>query len=385
MLLRIGLRHASRASYKVPPIKFKYGQQTSSSPTPESTLVITTPITPEKRKHHEDKRQERPPRKKEPQETLYKVKPGSYTNKHKSPRFNSENRSRFMARTTQSVEENLTRLGINVSGEVLYGIYPILLALQAKRRTFHRLVYKGGSKPLSENPENILRIAEEQGIPVTRLKPTEFKKIFPGDQVHQGVCCDVSPLPLVTLEQEWLEMHSEGKAHQEGGRSHQLWLYLDQIQDPMNFGAVLRSAYFMGVGRVITSATYSARITSTVSKASAGVAELFPVHQVEDPVKLVSSLTHTGWEVVSSSSPASGDENTALVDVTSFNPKSSVLLIVGNEGKGISPELQQMCHTSLTIKPGRDLHPHLHCLNVSVATALLLHSLCQRLAPHAPN
>lgn len=255
MLLRIGLRHASRASYKVPPVKFKYGQQTPSSPSPESTPVITTPVTPENRKHHKDQRQERPPWKEEPRETL-KLKPGNYTNKHKSPRFNSENRSRFMARTTQSAEENLTRLGINVSGEVIYGIYPILLALQAKRRTFHHLVYKDGSKPLSENLQNILRIAGEQGIPVTRLKPTEFKQIFPGDQVHQGVCCDVSPLSLVTLEQEWLETYSEGKVHQEGGMSNQLWLYLDQIQDPMNFGAVLRSAYFMGVGRVITSATF---------------------------------------------------------------------------------------------------------------------------------
>ena len=174
---------------------------------------------------------------------------------HNSQRFKSENKSRFLAATNQLVEENLTHLGINVSGEVIYGIYPVLLALQAKRRTFHHLVYKNGSKPLSENLQNILSIAGEQGIPVTSLRPQQFNKIFPGDQVHQGVCCDVSPLPLVTLEEECLGMHSEEKTHQEGERRPQLWLYLDQILDPMNFGAVLRSAYFMGVGRVIASAT----------------------------------------------------------------------------------------------------------------------------------
>uniref|UniRef100_A0A0N7ZBD4 rRNA methyltransferase 1, mitochondrial n=1 Tax=Scylla olivacea TaxID=85551 RepID=A0A0N7ZBD4_SCYOL len=389
MLLRVGLRHASRASFKLPPVKFKYAQQSpSSSPSTESTPVITTPVitspvTLEKREQHENKRRERPQWKENRRETHFKEKSRNYTNMHDPQKFKSKNRSRFMDRTSQSVEENLTHLGINVSGEVIYGIYPVLLALQAKRRTFHHLVYKDGSKPLSENLQNIVSIAGEQGIPITSLKPTRFKRIFPGDQVHQGVCCDASPLPLVMLEEEWLEMQSEGKAQQEVEKNRQLWLYLDQIQDPMNFGAVLRSAYFMGVERVITSAMCSAQITSTVSKASAGVAELFPVHKVEDPVKLVSSLTRAGWEVASSSSPTSGDKKIALTDVASFNPKGSVLLIVGNEGKGISPELQQMCHTVLTIEPGRNLHPHLHCLNVSVATALLLHSLRQRLTPHS--
>ncbi|MPC36377.1 rRNA methyltransferase 1, mitochondrial [Portunus trituberculatus] len=384
MLLKLGLRHASRVSFKLPPIKFKYGQQPPSAEstpviTTITTPVITTPVAPEKSKHHENKRTER---KEKPQQT-HKIKPGNPTNLHNLLRFKSENRSRFTARPSRSVEENLMRLGINVSGEVIYGIYPVLLALQAKRRTFHHLVHKDVSKPLSENLHNILSIAREQGIPVTTLKPQQFNKIFPGDQVHQGVCCDVSPLPFVPLEEEWLGMNSEGEMHQEG-RSYHLWLYLDQIRDPMNFGAVLRSAYFMGVGRVIASASCSARITSTVSKASAGVAELFPVHQVEDPVKLARSLTHGGWVVASSASPASGDNNTTLTDVTSFNPNSSILLIVGNEGNGVSPELQQICHTALTIQPGRNLHPHLHCLNVSVATALLLHSLSQRLSPHSP-
>ncbi|KAG0727903.1 rRNA methyltransferase 1, mitochondrial [Chionoecetes opilio] len=203
------------------------------------------------------------------------------------------------------------------------------------------------------------------------------------DQVHQGVCCDVSSLPFTTLEEDYMEQRDPSEGHSQQGaaaKRHELWLYLDNIQDPMNFGAVLRSAYFMGVSRVITSNTNSVKVTNTVSKASAGVAEIFPVHQVEDPVKLASSLTSAGWEVISSSSPGSGDNTSArLTNVTTFTPKSSILLIVGNEGKGITPELQQMCHTVVNIAPGRTLHPHLQCLNVSVATALLLHSLRQRL------
>lgn len=79
----------------------------------------------------------------------------------------------------------------------------------------------------------------------------------------------------------------------------------------------------------------STRITSTVSKASAGVAEVFPVHQVKDPVRLASSLTRAGWELVSSASlSSSGDgggagDDAGLTDVTAFHPKGNVLLIVG--------------------------------------------------------
>ena len=74
----------------------------------------------------------------------------------------------------------------------------------------------------------------------------------------------------------------------------------------------------------------SVKITNTVSKASAGVAEFFPVHQVKDPVRLASSLTHAGWEVVSSASLGGGDNTiTNPIDVTTFKPKGNILLIVG--------------------------------------------------------
>lgn len=78
----------------------------------------------------------------------------------------------------------------------------------------------------------------------------------------------------------------------------------------------------------------SPRITSTVSKASAGVAEVFPVHQVKDAVRLASSLKQVGWELVSSASSSStegagDDEDAGLTDVTTFRPKGNVLLIVG--------------------------------------------------------
>lgn len=488
------VRQASHSAFKLPPIKFRHSALPSSKN--EDVPVITSPVIHGKepgRERRRGKGEERAQRKqksfKQPQpkqeKSLLACREDSNTSKNdaeslvnpKKNKYTTKPRTKFTTKSpSQSVEDTLASLGINVKGEIIFGIFPVLLAVQAKRRTIHQLIYKSESGNTSAKIQNILNMAQNQDVPTVSLKPSEFKQIFQGDQVHQGVCCDASPLPFLTLNEDYPEEEGEGghgkqnedgvkeSRHQREGkkdsqlaedpnqkgednrqgeeeaksrltermkhqreeeqesqqkgeedryitqaveknkqsqqenhqagierRQQKLWLYLDQIQDPMNFGTVLRSAYFMGVDRVLTSEASSTRITSTVSKASAGVAEVFPVHQVKDPIQLAASLTRTGWELVSSASPSgasgSGDEDSSgadLTDVTAFYPKGNVLLIVGNEGKGISPELQRMCHTVLTISPGRSLHPHLQCLNVSVATALLLHSLYQKLSSRRP-
>lgn len=149
-------------------------------------------------------------------------------------------------------------------GELIYGIYPVQLALEAQRRTFHHLMYKKGCELRNERIRDMVDTATSRGIRTTGLTLSQFRKVLTGDQTHQGICCDVSHLPFLAFqEHEYLTMNEDDKVADdregtEGFQSSetkipQLWIYLDQIQDPMNFGAVLRSANFFGVDKILTS------------------------------------------------------------------------------------------------------------------------------------
>lgn len=327
------VRHASQSTFKLPPIKFRHSQLGSSRD--EGVQVITSPISHQKREkvpdHYKkrEKGEERAQKKQksfrqhqEKQERVLVSEENFNTceNNVESPvkpkktntvtRYTMKKRTKFTSKSsTQSLVDPFVNLGIHVKGEIIFGIFPVLLAIQAKRRTVHRLIYKSGSGNTSSKIQNILTIAKEQGVPITSLEPSQFKQIFQGDQVHQGVCCDASHLTFLTLDEDHPEQEEEyGQGKQEGEceeesrlqrerqqesqharvkhknweddryihpafekknqqnyqtgieRRQKLWLYLDQIQDPMNFGAVLRSAYFMGVDRVLTSEAFRYRV-----------------------------------------------------------------------------------------------------------------------------
>lgn len=353
------VRQASRSAFKLPPVKFRHGAHASAQN--EGVSVITSPVSHEKnktqrpdRERRRGKGEERKQREKksfkqsqarhEKSSLASREDPSTSSDAEsqvhpKSNKYTTKPKIKFTTKTpSQSVEDTLASLGIDVKGEIIFGIFPVLLALQANRRTIHQLIYKSESGNTSAKIRDLLNVAENQGVPTMSLKPSQFKQIFQGDQVHQGVCCDASPLPFVVLDEDDPEeegedghgeqeedgvkdarhqregekdiqqskesMNQQGEDNSQGEeekerrvtgemkhqreeeresrdkgeanqyitqaegmkkqsqqenlqagteRRQKLWLYLDQIQDPMNFGTVLRSAYFMGVDRVLTS------------------------------------------------------------------------------------------------------------------------------------
>lgn len=128
--------------------------------------------------------------------------------------------------------------------ERLFGLSPCLLALQAARRRVARLLLQAGKAGVQGERAELLRMAEARGIPVLRPRRQKLDALC-GYQVHQGVCMEVSPLRPRPC--------GEAVEGSPGDDPRQLWLVLEGLQDPRNLGAVLRSAYFLGVDRVITS------------------------------------------------------------------------------------------------------------------------------------
>ncbi|KAI7812881.1 rRNA methyltransferase 1, mitochondrial [Triplophysa rosa] len=252
--------------------------------------------------------------------------------------------------------------------EIVFGVAPCLLALMQDRRRPSRLFVKDDKGP---QRDAILRVCQEgikRGVQIQRVDKKTLDKMC-GGKVHQGLCLLGRSLGFVTEERP-ITSHHDHEKNQEA-----LWLVLDRIQDPMNLGAILRSAYFLGVDRVVSSIHNSCPLTPTVSKASAGVMEVMKVFGYSNLKDLIKVKAEQGWQVVGTVGLEEGKSEAPVVPCSHFKMSRPTLLLMGGEGEGLSSELRQLCDVLLTISPRRDLQPGVESLNVSVATGILLHSL----------
>ncbi|NXY46508.1 MRM1 methyltransferase, partial [Ceuthmochares aereus] len=257
--------------------------------------------------------------------------------------------------------------------EILYGIAPCSLALSQSRRGLFRLFLKQSSGSRRLVMSELVLQATARGVPVQHVTRRELNALCRG-HVHQGVCLEATPLRFKSLE----EAEKPDLRVEENQNQQLIWLALERIQDPMNLGALLRSAYFLGVDRVVTSQRNSCPLTPTVSKASSGAMEVFDVYGTDDFRSFLKAKTAEGWEVVGTASSPEDVENVPVISCLEFRWNKPVIIVIGSEGDGVSLETQLLCHRMLAIPPGRVLHPGIESLNVSVATGILLHSICSQ-------
>ncbi|CAJ1079966.1 rRNA methyltransferase 1%2C mitochondrial [Xyrichtys novacula] len=251
--------------------------------------------------------------------------------------------------------------------EIVFGVSPCLLALTQGRRKVRKLFVKEGE---TSHRDSVIKVCEEahnRGVQVHRVSKKDLDKMSAG-RVHQGVCLQASPLGYLTETRE--------RPPREKNPSPPLWLVLERIQDPMNLGAILRSAYFLGVDRVASSLQHSCPLSPVVSKASSGVMEVMGVYGYENLEEMLKSKVKQGWEVVGTVGAEVEESQASRVSKCSdFQMTKPTMLLMGGEGEGLSKELLSLCQTLLTIPAGRALFPGVESLNVSVATGILLHTL----------
>ncbi|XP_029820484.1 rRNA methyltransferase 1, mitochondrial [Manacus vitellinus] len=126
----------------------------------------------------------------------------------------------------------------------------------------------------------------------------------------------------------------------------------------------------------------SCPLTPTVSKASAGAMEVFDVYSTDDLQSFLKAKIAEGWEVVGTTSKPEDVEDVPVISCLEFRWDKPLIVVIGSEGEGLSLETQLLCHRVLAIPPGRALHPGVDSLNVSVATGILLHSICSQKRRH---
>ena len=134
----------------------------------------------------------------------------------------------------------------------LYGIHPVLEALKKRPKAFHRLFL--ANEKAGDDYRQIVSIANTSRIPIASISPKELSRLCNSEQ-HQGVAAEVEPISLLAIE----ELVALWKKKDEKA----LFLILDSIQDPQNFGSLIRSAYCCGATGVIFPKDRAATITGS--------------------------------------------------------------------------------------------------------------------------
>jgi 23S rRNA (guanosine2251-2'-O)-methyltransferase len=226
----------------------------------------------------------------------------------------------------------------------IYGINPVTEALRAKRVTALRV-----SRRPDERLTAILRAAEQQGIPVRRADSHELERFATGG-VHQGVVADVQDAAIYSVE----DLVS-------GAAAVPLIVVLDQIEDPQNVGAILRTVDAAGADGVVRQSRHAARLDGAAAKASAGAVSHVKVAEVVNIARAIDDLKAVGvWTV-----GLAGDAP-QLYDAVDLTVPTAI--VVGAEGTGLRRLVREHCDWIVSIP----MHGHVQSLNVSVATGIAL-------------
>jgi len=230
---------------------------------------------------------------------------------------------------------------------ILYGWHPVTLALTNPRRKIRRLYAT----------ENAARRLAEEGIvsPVAAelVRPDAIASRLGPDAVHQGLLAEVDHLPVRSLA----DIEPDG-----------IVLVLDQITDPHNVGAILRSAAAFGVKAIVTTQRHSPEATGVLAKAASGALEYVPVVAVQNLARALNELKELGFQTVGLDS--AGQETLGRIAL-----RAPLALVLGAEGKG----LRQLTRETCDVVARLDMPGAIKSLNVSNAAALALYIGASRL------
>lgn len=248
------------------------------------------------------------------------------------------------------------------SAEVLYGVHAVLEALRAGRRRLDAVYL---ARRRGTELKDIETRAADRQIPVHRISPEELTRIA-GTHQHQGIGLRAGPYPLQPLDV--LE------AVERLASRRQMLVVLDNIVDPHNLGAVVRTALAVEAAAVIIPRDRAAGPTPAVSKASAGALEHVQLIQVTNLVSALKLLKKSGWWV--HGLDRSGNRSIFESDLT-----GPTAVVVGNEQRGIRPLVKKQCDRLWFIPQSGPVAS----LNASVAAAVCLYEAFRQRSRRFPK
>jgi 23S rRNA (guanosine2251-2'-O)-methyltransferase len=225
----------------------------------------------------------------------------------------------------------------------LYGRHAVLAALGNPERQVQNLL---ATKEVAERLE-----AELAGHPLHVLNREEMARRLPADAVHQGIAALVNPLEEAVIEDVLARIGDDA-----------LVLALDQVTDPHNVGAILRSAAAFGVAGVIVTERHAPADTGVLAKAASGALEIVPLVRAVNLARTLDQLKEAGFWLY-------GLDERGDVAIGGLDLKGRVAVVLGAEGEGLRRLTAEKCDRLVTIPTGAALAS----LNVSNAAAIALY------------
>ena len=222
----------------------------------------------------------------------------------------------------------------------LYGLHTVRAALDNPRRE---------KRALLATPNALTRLREggEIGkVKVTETSPRELDRLLGGEAVHQGVALEVAPVSRFGLDDV---------------DPLRLVVVLDQITDPHNVGAILRTACAFGADAVLTTARYAPRETGVMAKAASGALDLVPLIEVRNLGDALETLKARGLTVL-------GFDSEAPEPLRPLAGGGALAIVLGAEGKGLRQRTRELCDRLVRL----DMPGPIKSLNVSNAAAIAL-------------
>ncbi|MBO6039425.1 MAG: 23S rRNA (guanosine(2251)-2'-O)-methyltransferase RlmB [Acidaminococcaceae bacterium] len=239
--------------------------------------------------------------------------------------------------------------------EIVAGRNAVFEALTSKRpinKIFIKAGLQGGSLG------KIVAAAQEAAVPVEYVQAEKLDRLAPGMR-HQGIVALASPIAFSTLEDVLQRAASRNETP--------FLLLLDELQDPQNVGALIRSADAAGVHGVLLPRRRSCPLNMVVAKVSAGAVNYVPVVQIGNIVQTLRNLKEQGLWVVGADM-----EGDSLYFETDLD--RPIVLVVGAEGKGLGHLVKENCDMLVRMP----MQGGVNSLNASAAGAILLYEVVRQ-------
>lgn len=233
----------------------------------------------------------------------------------------------------------------------LYGVHAVSAALHNPRRQIRRFLVSRNQ--LEKLPGELLKAAKRQP---EIMDAQALSKLLPEDAVHQGIAVEVAPLQSLSIE-EYLLAHPTKKP----------LLLLDQVTDPHNVGAILRSAAAFDAGAVILTKDHAPPESAVIAKSASGALEIVPMIHVTNLVQCMETLKKHGYW-------CTGLDGEAKETIAQAKLGNDAALVLGAEGKGLRRLTLEHCDRVVKLP----IHSQMESLNVSNAAAVALYELYRK-------
>ncbi|KAL3464084.1 Alpha/beta knot methyltransferase [Aspergillus heterothallicus] len=297
------------------------------------------------------------------------------------------------------------------ASEFIYGTAAVEAALRCSRRQLYKLyIYQAADEELSNVKVTLRKLAFMKNVKV-KMAFAEWDRLLDkmsAGRPHNGCVLEASPLPrtpiqalkTVNMEANNFQLELAPQTREEAlvnglndritinypfepqHKRQPVVVMLDGIVDPGNLGAIIRSAYYLGVDAVVFAGRNSAPLSPVMIKSSAGAAENMTLLDVKNEVDFIQRSKANGWRFYAADAP---NADSIYVDQASINHDELIghapsVIMMGNEGSGLSNHIRSQADSVVSI-PGARLVPgagaasdpaRVDSLNVSVASALLM-------------